>query len=241
MKKVLAVVLAASLMLVAACGMTVMADTTPTDVPAELILDANGGTGEMAPVAPVNGKVTIPECTFEKEFYVFDGWNTNVDGSGVSYDAGITIILGDSPLTLYAQWLHQGAVVVEYTVTYDANGGEGETVDIYGPYIAGGFAYTAFNEFTYGDAVFVEWNTAADGSGTSYGEDEMFEINEDVVLYAIWSGVPEVNIGENTGDSVIDDVTNTDAHDPMGSTSATAAAIAAVTALGALVVLKKRG
>lgn len=34
---------------------------------------------------------------------------------------------------------------------------------------------------------FVGWNTAADGSGTSYDRSAQFTINEDTTLYAQWS------------------------------------------------------
>ena len=110
------------------------------------------------------------------------------------------------------------------------------------------YAYTAYNNFTKGTATFVEWNTAADGSGQSYGEDEMFEIYEDVVLYAIWEGGEEDEIIED--DPIVDDepiveepeevVTETDENPETGSASAAGAVVAGVVALGALVVLKKR-
>lgn len=242
-KKILAVVMALALMLTA-CTVA-FAEETPTDVVPVLKLDANSGEGTMEDIA-VNdaGVVVVPENVFTKNNFDFTGWNTNADGSGTAYEIGAEIALRED-LTLFAQWIYKGVTLVEYTVTYDANGGEGETVDEYGPYIEGMYAYTAYNNFTKGTATFVEWNTAADGSGQSYGEDEMFEIYEDVVLYAIWEGgeeeVPsEPEVQEPIVEEPEEVVTETDENPETGSASAAGAVVAGVVALGALVVLKKR-
>ncbi|MHA7582797.1 S-layer homology domain-containing protein [Paenibacillus vandeheii] len=42
--------------------------------------------------------------SLEKIGYTFGGWNTAVDGSGTSYNAGDTLIMGTSNVTLYAVW-----------------------------------------------------------------------------------------------------------------------------------------
>ena len=247
MKKILAVVMALALMMTA-CTVA-FAEETPTDVVPVLQLDANGGEGTMEDIAVDNdGAVVVPENAFTKNNFDFTGWNTNADGSGDAYEVGAKITL-DAPLKLFAQWIYKGVTLVEYTVTYDANGGEGETLDEYGPYIEGGYAYTVYNNFTKGTATFVEWNTAPDGSGQSYGEEEMFEIYEDVVLYAIWEGgEEEVPSEPEVKDPIVEEpeevVTETDEQNDnpeTGSASAAGAVVAGVVALGALVILKKRG
>lgn len=40
----------------------------------------------------------------EREGYLFNGWNTERDGSGTKYEPGDTIRF-DNSITLYAQWL----------------------------------------------------------------------------------------------------------------------------------------
>ena len=75
-----------------------------------------------------------------------------------------------------------------YTVSYNANGGEGEmdsqTFSEYPVYIRN-------NEFTKEGYTFTGWNTADDGSGTHYspndiyGDDKTTE-QDDVILYAQW-------------------------------------------------------
>lgn len=75
-----------------------------------LAFDANGGEGDMAPVAfKYDTAQEIPENTFTKEGYTFIGWNTAADLSGDSYDDKATVKnLTDEhnvTVTFYAQWL----------------------------------------------------------------------------------------------------------------------------------------
>lgn len=72
-----------------------------------------------------------------------------------------------------------------YTLTYDANGGSGSMTDVNSPYITGTtvtalpYAFTAPAGYT-----FSGWNTAADGSGTSYAPNATFAITGHTTLYA---------------------------------------------------------
>ena len=51
---------------------------------------------------------TLPHCEFEKEGYVFTGWNTIANGSGISFpDCGKVKNLASvdyEHIYLYAQW-----------------------------------------------------------------------------------------------------------------------------------------
>ena len=64
----------------------------------------NGGTGSMSDQT-VNEfePTTLQANLFTREGFVFDGWNTAIDGSGDYYADEATITLLDD-LTLYAQW-----------------------------------------------------------------------------------------------------------------------------------------
>lgn len=48
-----------------------------------------------------------------RDTYLFQGWNTNADGTGTHYSAGDVITIKDSDVTLYAEWYLQN----RYTVT----------------------------------------------------------------------------------------------------------------------------
>lgn len=103
---------------------------------ADCSFDANGGTGTVPAiksyVAPGldNGaeiailsqsEVEIPATTPTRDGYAFMGWNTEADGSGVSYNAGDYLKTTNQPLTkLYAQW-GKNAEGTVYTVSCDTS------------------------------------------------------------------------------------------------------------------------
>ena len=64
---------------------------------------------------------TLPANKFSKTGYVFAGWNTEKDGSGISYtdkESIKNITNAGGEITLYAQWRAN-----EYTIIYHPNGG----------------------------------------------------------------------------------------------------------------------
>ena len=99
--------------------------------------DANGGTGDMVPTNLVyDVEYALPSNLFENLGYSFAGWSV-VPESGVEYEDGATV----SNLTAEANGtvqLHAYWTVNQYTVTFDANSGEGgmTTMQDYGTAIA---------------------------------------------------------------------------------------------------------
>ena len=75
---------------------------------ANVIYDANGGTGSHAPTTGWQySDVTIPGDTsksFKRSGFRFAGWNTAKDGKGTAYADGSKVPLQDRDVTLYAQW-----------------------------------------------------------------------------------------------------------------------------------------
>ena len=109
-------------------------------------MDANGGTGTMdsvhSYVAPglgdrvinkidkewkdkttYNENTKAPACTFTAPTgYAFMGWNTEADGSGVSYNPGEYLKTTNQPLTkLYAQWGKKADDATVYSVSCDTS------------------------------------------------------------------------------------------------------------------------
>nr|WP_231134435.1 Ig-like domain-containing protein [Motilibacter deserti] len=86
-----------------------------------------------------------------------------------------------------------------YTVSYDANAGTG-TTPAASTFSAGGSttvaAGTGLSRASY---VFRGWNTAADGSGTSYAAGATYASNANVTLYARWAPVYTVGYDANGG------------------------------------------
>ncbi len=69
--------------------------------------DANGGNGTMSNQSTnIDLELTLEANSFTREGYSFIGWNTEVDGSGISYaDQGrVNFAEVGSSIKLYAQW-----------------------------------------------------------------------------------------------------------------------------------------
>ena len=74
-----------------------------------------------------------------------------------------------------------------YTITFDANGGEG-SMDVIS-LREGDFVTLTANAFTQTNSTFAGWNTAADGSGTAYTDQSTITPTANMTLYAQW-GAP---------------------------------------------------
>jgi uncharacterized repeat protein (TIGR02543 family) len=155
-------------------------------IPYTVIYDANGRTGSPPPSQTAGAGTSIivgSGSGLNKPGYGFAGWNTVADGSGIGCAAGSSLTVTGT-ITLYAQW------VITYTVTFDANAATGVV-----PAVQMANAGTTIILPDQGGLVllgkiFTGWNTAADGTGTSYMAGLSFEVNADTTLYAQWSVTP---------------------------------------------------
>ena len=84
----------------------------------EIVFDNNSGSGYMENQKMLYDiEANLKENTFSKSGYEFIGWNTKPDGKGISYsDKQSVIDIGD--ITLYAQWMIEGAVAEVNGVYY---------------------------------------------------------------------------------------------------------------------------
>jgi len=87
--------------------------STPASV-VEVSFNANGGTGSMASASGVpNVTITLPNNTLTREDYLFNGWNTKADGTGVFYADGATISSDHGGVVeLFAQWKEDFATLM---------------------------------------------------------------------------------------------------------------------------------
>lgn len=125
--------------------------------------------------------VTLPGGgTLGKAGYTFDGWNTSPSGAGG--DIGATLA-PTQDVTLYAIW-----TPVDYTFTYNLNGGGGTIPTAQSENIEN----TVVVSNVGGDVAkanhwFAGWNTESDGSGNSYAPDSTVTIPiGGETLYAVW-------------------------------------------------------
>ena len=151
--------------------------------------DANGGQGSMSNQIFDN---KIPGALNKNEFYRngydFIGWNTESDGSGISYTDEQLITMFVGHITLYAQWER-----IKYNLSFDANGGEGTMAAQ--TFEAGVSQAIVSNTFTREGYDFIGWNTKADGSGTFYTNKQSITLTQDMTLYAQWFTPTYVDLG----------------------------------------------
>ena len=133
--------------------------------------------------------VSIPS----KTGYLFNGFFTDIQGEGSQYLNSSGTIINDlyksiyTDTTLYAYW-----TPITYTVAYNANGGGNTTQSSSHTYdeaknlTANGFSRTGYT--------FTGWNTASNGTGTGYANQESVTNltatnGATVTLYALWEPI----------------------------------------------------
>jgi uncharacterized repeat protein (TIGR02543 family) len=145
--------------------------------------------------AKVNILDNIRELT--RTGYNFSGWNTAADGSGTTYQSGSEFTFSNANLTLYALWRTPG-----FKLTYEGNGNTAGTVPVdAGSYDSNSQATVAANSGNLSKTglVFGGWNTAADGSGTTYKPADQITMTADTTLYALWQSAFRVTYNANGG------------------------------------------
>ena len=155
--------------------------------------NAEDATGTMDDQIVDSGVATaLTANAFRRVNYEFEGWATNPDGSGTKYaDQGTVTTTTD--LTLYAVWKQ-----VAYAITYDANGGGGDSMAQQNVPIG---TSTTIRECGYNakpGEVFAYWE---DQDGNHYAPGDTIEPSKDLALKAVW--VEELTIsyypGEGSG------------------------------------------
>lgn len=120
----------------------------------------------------------------------FSGWTVASDGSGTVLIAGSTFAISANT-TLYAKWTPTSGS----NVTFNANGGTGSmpTQNASSP------TNLTSNAFTRTGYTFTGWNTASNGSGTSYINEQSYDFSADLTLFAQWSPINNTLSFNNNG------------------------------------------
>ncbi len=87
--------------------------------PYTVIFDKNAddAQGNMESISKIYGEhFDLPASTFTRQSYIFQGWNTEADGSGKHYDDQENVINldTDGEVTLYAEWLESTAIIADH-------------------------------------------------------------------------------------------------------------------------------
>lgn len=210
---------------IAAMGIDIGYDTAQLSVPmnaggtaplaatrgaAILVTDENGD-----PIKSINQSIPSPGVL---RIGVLSTSNNLAIGDGVVVNVKFNILAGASgaltlantptasspagtPVTITgANGVINTPVVVKYSVTYDGNGSTGGTapVDATSPYVtASTVTVLPVGTLTKTGSTFGGWNTAANGSGTSYAAGATFTINANTTLYAKWTALPTFAVTYN--------------------------------------------
>jgi uncharacterized repeat protein (TIGR02543 family) len=168
----------------------VIFDATPT-----VTFNGNGSDGGSS-MSPEAATLSTPltSNTFTRTNYTFAGWNTAANGSGTVYADGAPYPFGaGAGATLYAQWTANSTppppppAPATPTVTFNGNGSDGGSMS---PEVDNAPTALTSNAFTRTDYTFAGWNTAANGSGTSYANGATYPFTAGATLYAQWTANP---------------------------------------------------
>lgn len=136
-------------------------------------------------------------CT--KEGYTANGWNTSANGQGNHYNNGQSIInltsAPDGVITLYSQWTAN-----PYSIKYCKNGGSGEMANSHHIYDTA--SNLTANSYTKTGYTFKNWNTASDGTGTSYSNGASVKNaapSGTLSLYAQWNPIKYTIVFDGVG------------------------------------------
>lgn len=149
-----------------------------------ITFNANGGTGSMpSETGTYDSTADLTGNTFTYTGYVFKGWNTAANGTGISFTNGELVKFNGSA-TLYAQWT-PGVALATVTFNANSNSATGAMAPEAEPYGAS-FSLTE-NSFIDSGYTFNDWNTSPTGSGTSYANGGSYPFTSNATLYAQWS------------------------------------------------------
>ena len=182
----------------------------------EVSYDGNGatsGTINRTKKISYNSAADLHNFTtfsLEKTGYVRNDnaeWNTKRDGTGTPFDMSVSYYATDykdftdgtkfqtKSLTVYAQWRKNN-----YTITFHGNGATGGSMSNQVCDYGVGYYLTA-NAYTRTGYTFTGWNTAANGSGVSYGDGQAVQDIGDITLYAQWR-INSYNVTLHAGEGI---------------------------------------
>ncbi len=192
---------------------------------ATITYDANGATTGTVPTDPnspyplVNGQKDINLLyntgNLAKTGYTFDGWNTEYDGSGISYSEGAPFTLTDN-IALYAKWKPNN-----HTIRWRVNGlSDGDYTYPYNTLIPDGDVPSDEStlEYVCDDKTFVGWSETAselfDGVPTLLQRNQIVntKVTGNKTYYAVFADVTDAVVRWNlvtdeddlaAGDSVL--------------------------------------
>lgn len=154
--------------------------------------NANGGSGAPANQTKTYGKTLTLSSTKPTRSsiddngtlttYTFKGWATSASSTSVAYTAGASYT-ANAAITLYAVWSKTVSTSM-FDVSYNTNGGSEviSQIKINGETLVLRNTIPVKNGYS-----FVGWGLSADATTVSYSAGGNYTLDEDIILYAIWT------------------------------------------------------
>jgi uncharacterized repeat protein (TIGR02543 family) len=136
--------------------------------------DAQGGSASQSTITVNTGASVTNLPTATRSGYTFDGWYTQTNGGGSQF-TDTTLVNGD--MTVYAKW-----IVIQYTVTFDTQGGHANQSNIV---VAAGGYIAYLPAVTKSGFTFVGWFTEINGEGSQFTASTT--VNDNITVYAKWT------------------------------------------------------
>lgn len=138
---------------------------------------------------------TTTNSTGRYDFYLpYDGIYTFTATATDGATRTLSRVTGASGPSIWSMNL-PAVEATTHTVAFDANGGTGSMAS----QTSATAASLTVNAFTRADYTFAGWNTAANGSGTSYADGASYPFTADATLYAQWEAVTTPPTEPGTG------------------------------------------
>jgi uncharacterized repeat protein (TIGR02543 family) len=148
-----------------------------------ITFNGNGFTGgsTTAQIIATDVSANLTTNGFTKTGYTFAGWATAADGA-VAYADGVSYAMGTGNVTLYAKWTANNN-----SITFDGNGSTSGSMSAQ-TIATDASANLTTNAYTKTGYSFSGWNTASDGTGTSYANGVSYTMGvSNVTFYAQWT------------------------------------------------------
>ena len=150
----------------------------------------NGSDGGATAPQTASATTNLTANGFTRTGFTFAGWNTLANGTGTAYANSASYTFA-ADLTLYAQWTGTSLNVI-----YNGNGNTGGSAPGTVGHTSGSTVTVLGNtgSLVLTNETFFGWNTAANGSGTSYAPAATFTMpGTAVTLYAQWTTVTAIS------------------------------------------------
>ncbi len=141
--------------------------------------NANGGTGAPSTQTKYYGDtLTLSSTKPTRTGYTFLGWSESSSATSATYQAGGSYAANKST-TLYAVWKR-----IEYTISYDANGGSGAPsshIKYYGTDVNISTTVPTREQYR-----FLGWSDDKNATNPRYTSGAVYSANASVKLFAVW-------------------------------------------------------